>query len=254
MADEEEISEPEEAEEDPPPEGAPAWMATYGDMVTLLFAFFVLLFAMGSPEKAKFLEVQQSLTTAFGTLGLIDAGTPTEEDENDPPPDVEQKKMTSIVKKQMEEIEQDVKDLITYNNLQGKVKVATNESGVTISISDVLLFSAGQARLSRQGAKNLKKLATMLSRFSYPLMVTGHTDNRPIRTAQFPSNWELSGLRACEVVRKLIDYGVDPKYLAPVGYAQYKQIAPNTSARGRAQNRRVEITFEKQKIIESRFQ
>ncbi len=243
------VSEPEEPEEEPPPEGAPAWMATYGDMVTLLFAFFVLLFAMGSPDKIKFDELMDSLKDAMGVTVIPLSGMV--ESDKEVIKEKSARLLSNVVKKQTNEIESEFKDLVTFSKLKDKVKVTQNKSGVTIAISDVLLFSAGEAKMQRKGLKVLRDVAKVLKKFKYPILIIGHTDNTPIRTRKYPSNWELSMVRACEITRFLHKQRIRPELTQAVGYAEFQPIASNSTPRGRAQNRRVEIKYERQKIAEA---
>ena len=161
--------------------------------------------------------------------------------------------MGAMVQKEVDEIVSNVKELIMFNQLGGMVKVDGDERGATITISDVVLFPPGEATMSREGLNIMKKIAAVLAQFNYHIKIAGHTDNTPIRTAKYPSNWELSANRACEVVRFLADAGIDPAQMSAEGYAEYRPIAQNTTPESRAQNRRVEIVYERRQIEESMF-
>ena len=239
--------------------GAPAWMATYGDLVTLLFAFFVLLYAMSSVQQDSFKELIQSLKSALGVQEVPEAGTREGLDI----PEVESAKseeeeksedavdeVGGLVQKEIDEITSEVRELVMFNQLGGKVKVDGNEAGATITISDIILFPAGDARLTDSGADIMRKIFDILAQFSYRIKVVGHTDNIPIKTAKYPSNWELSASRACEVVRLLTSEGIDPELLSAVGAAEFHPVATNDTVDGRSQNRRVEIIYERQAIVE----
>jgi len=138
--------------------------------------------------------------------------------------------------------------LIMFNQLGGMVKVEGDEMGAKITISDVLLFPPGKAKMARGGMRVMKKIANILSQFRYQIRIEGHTDNTPIKTSRFPSNWELSADRACEMVRYLVTQGVNSNLMAAVGYAEFRPVATNDTAEGRAENRRVEIIYERQSI------
>jgi chemotaxis protein MotB len=232
-------------------EGA-GWLATYADMVTLLFAFFVLLFAMSSTQQDSFKELIQSLRSALGVQMVPEAGTreglvmhqiPEEE-----PRTQAVDEAGGMVQKELDEIVSQVHELIMFNQLGGKVRVVENATGAIITISDLLLFPAGRAQMSEEGLRMMKKIYKILSQFSYRIKIAGHTDNVPIRTEQFASNWELSANRACEVVRFLIENGIDPRLISAEGFAEYRPVASNDTPDGRAQNRRVEIIYERQAI------
>ena len=130
-----------------------------------------------------------------------------------------------------------------FNKLGGEVSVTKTEDGVVISMSDLLLFSRGQTNLSAKGIDILKKVAAVLSKLAYQVKIKGHTDNSPISSTMFPSNWELSSVRASKVVRLLVENGVPPQYVSAEGYASYHPVATNDTAKGRSLNRRVEIVY-----------
>jgi chemotaxis protein MotB len=250
-----------EAESDPledaPGEGG-GWLATYADMVTLLFAFFVLLFAMSSTQQDSFKELIQSLKSALGVQMVPEAGTREglvmHQDPEETPRPQAVDEAGGMVQKELDAIVSEVHELIMFNQLGGKVRVMENAAGATITISDLLLFPAGRAQMSEEGFHMMKKITKILAQFSYRIKIAGHTDNVPIRTEQFASNWELSANRACEVVRFLIENGIDPRLISAEGFAEYRPVASNDTPDGRAQNRRVEIIYERQAIQEKMMQ
>ena len=234
-------------------EGAPAWMATFADLVTLLMCFFVLLFAMSTTQQETFKELVESLRSALGVQSVPETGTregltmhavPSEE------PSETQKidELGGMIQKEMEEIASEVRELILFNKLGGLVNVSESETGVVITLSDLLLFSPGAAALSEKGADILRQVSKILAQLAYHVKVKGHTDVSPISTGKYPSNWELSSSRAAAVVRLLVQSGVEPKLISAEGYAQYRPVATNDTEKGRAQNRRVEIIYERDAI------
>jgi chemotaxis protein MotB len=242
--------------------GAPGWMATFADLVTLLMCFFVLLFAMSSTQQESFKELVQSLKSALGVQQVPEAGT--REGLLMPVPEAPEKaseerktdavdEVGAMVQKEVDEIVSNVRELIMFNQLGGMVKVEGDELGATITISDVVLFPPGEAVMNREGLNIMKKIATVLAQFNYHIKIAGHTDNTPIHTEKYPSNWELSANRACEVVRFLANTGIDPAQMSAEGYAEFKPIAQNTTPESRAQNRRVEIVYERRQIEETIF-
>lgn len=234
--------------------GAPPWMATFADMVTLLMCFFVLLFSMSTIQNETFKMLVKSLQSALGVEQVPEAGTsegikvqhqiPQEEKEEPEQP----LSAAQAVQREVDDIVMDVRELIMYNKLGGKVRVQGDETGAVITISDVVLFPPGGARMSTSGLDIMAKLSRVLSEFSYHITVAGHTDNTPIHTAKFASNWELSANRACEVVRYLIARGLNPRNVSAAGYAEYHPIVSNSTPAGRAKNRRVEIIYERRSI------
>ena len=233
--------------------GAPAWMATFADMVTLLMCFFVLLFAMSTTQQETYKELVKSLRSALGAQAVPESGTregltmhavPSEE-----PSDNQQiDELGGMIEKELDEIVSEVRELVIFNKLGGEVSVSKTEDGVVITLSDLLLFRAGGTQLSAKGLDILEKVATVLSKLAYQVKIKGHTDSTPISSQQFPSNWELSSVRASTVVRLLIARGVSPKYISAEGYAHYHPVATNDTAQGRALNRRVEIVYERDSI------
>ncbi len=236
-------------------EGLPGWMGTFADLVTLLMCFFVLLFAMSTTQEESFKELVKSLQSALGVQQLPEAGT-REGLIMKNIPDLEPKteavdELGGMVQKEVDQIISDVRELIMFNQLGGMVRVHENEDGAVISISDMILFPAGKVTLGAEGLEIMGKVAKVLTQFAYQIKVAGHTDNTPIRTSRFPSNWELSANRAADVVRFLIKRGVDPTLLAAVGYGSQRPVATNDTAEGRGQNRRVEIIYERNNIAKT---
>ena len=236
-----------------PKAGAPAWMATFADLVTLLMCFFVLLFAMSTTQQETYKELVQSLRTALGAQAVPESGTregltmhavPSE-----PPTENQQiDELGAMIEKELEDIVSEVRELVLFNKLGGEVSVTKTEDGVVITMSDLLLFAQGGTNLSAKGRDILKKVAAVLSKLAYHVKIKGHTDSSPISSISFPSNWELSSARASTVVRLLVKNGVPPQYISAEGYASYHPVATNDTAKGRTLNRRVEIVYERDSI------
>jgi len=247
---------PPEEEEKADGGGAPQWMATFADLVTLLMCFFVLLFAMSTTQQETFKELVESLRSALGVQSVPETGTregltmhavPSEEPSETQAID----ELGGMVQKEIEEIISEVRELVMFNKLGGMVSVAETDVGVVITMSDLLLFEPGGTELTPRGLDIMRKVASILSRLAYHVKIKGFTDDSPISTARLPSNWELSSLRACSVVRLLIKRGVDPTLISAEGYAQYHPIATNDTELGRSRNRRVEIVYERDSIARS---
>ncbi len=245
----------------PPPEeggkkdsgGAPGWMATFADLVTLLMCFFVLLFAMSTTQQETYKELVKSLRSALGAQSVPESGTregltmhpvPSEE----PSENQQIDELGGMIEKELEEIVSEVRELVLFNKLGGEVSVTKNDDGVVITMSDLLLFGRGGTQLSEKGLDILKKVASVLSKLAYHVKIKGHTDSSPISSRTFPSNWELSAARASMVVRLLVANGVPPRYISAEGYAHYHPVATNDTPAGRARNRRVEIVYERDSI------
>lgn len=254
-------SDDEDDDDDDEGGGAPEWMATFADLVTLLMCFFVLLFAMSSTQQESFKELVQSLQSALGVQDVPEAGTregltmqqdisEEEEEKKEEEKDISAiDELGGMVQKELDNITSEIRELVMFNKLGGMVNVQQNETGAVITISDVVLFPAGKADMSNQGADIMQQVSKILKQFPYHIKIAGHTDNTPIKTKVYPSNWELSAARACEVIRFLINNGLDPKLISAEGYAEFAPIATNDTKTGKSQNRRVEIVYERKNII-----
>ncbi len=226
-------------EEDDEEPSAPFWMATFSDMATLLLAFFVMIVAMSEVEVKKFKE---ALSYFQGRTGVLS------HDAVLPPP--RQQVITSKPKEaqEMKEREARYEMLLKYlreNNLDDKVKVDMREEGIHLLISDSVMFNSGQAVLIEPSRNLLSHIAAVLNDKVSSVTVEGHTDNRPIQTNTYPSNWELSAARAATVVRYLLEQpeALPPERYSAVGYGEFRPVSSNDTAEGRAMNRRVEILF-----------
>jgi len=222
-------------------EGAPAWMATFSDLATLLLTFFVLLLSFAELNVTEFKEMLGSVREAFGvqfkTQGHIEAMSTTPIALNEIP--------AANVTVEQEEAVEEVEDLVERENLQDEVEVEAGEGGVIVRIRDQLLFEAGSADLDPDVAGEvLRKVAQLGESFRGEITISGHTDDRPISTSRYPSNWELSSARATAVLRFLLgetELSRDRVHIA--GYADTQPIAENDSRENRARNRRVEFQF-----------
>lgn len=224
----------------PPPEeeedqlSAPFWMTTFSDMVTLLLTFFVLIVSMSEVEVIKFREALSHFNGQKSVMEFPSMVTPSV-----PRPEPE---------KVFERREESLSELLRYlqeHDLEGNVHVELTVDGVHVSIVDSVMFRSGQAELLPKAEAILRTVAEVLTPLARYVIVEGHTDDRPIRTAQFPSNWELSGARASSVVRFFLSQStaLAPEKYETIGYAEFRPKASNDTPEGRARNRRVEIHF-----------
>src|SRR5690606_26199871 len=220
---------------------APGWMVTYGDMVTLILVFFVMLFALSSLDMQRF----QSLISALqSSWGILDHGRSVRP--QDPLDMAALEPIVSIESifptTQMLEMAQELEAFIRENQLEGQLDVQIQERGVVVRFADHVLFDLGRADLKPESRQILDRVAESLIQWPNQIRVEGHTDNWPIRTERFPSNWELSTARATTVLRYLVEErGLDPTRMAAVGYGEYRPLRPNDTPENRAVNRRVDI-------------
>lgn len=237
--------------EDEPKKGAPSYMNTYGDMMTLLLCFFVLLFSMSTVDAEKF----QALVSSFhANVSIFDGGqtiiTDTNIMQNGMSQFPVQENILSInnsveADEALAQIKKEISQYIEEKKLEDKVTVERKGDEIIMRFSDVLLFDTGKAEIKAGAVPALSTIGEKLREYmdvGYALNIEGHTDNVPIHTAQFPSNWYLSSARAIAVASFYIDQmGFDRTKVACVGSGEFKPVADNGTAEGRAQNRRVEI-------------
>lgn len=227
-----------ESESQPP--GSPLWMTTYGDLMTQILIFFALLFALSSVDTKKFDMYMSSLQ---GSLGIIQGGQTLEKGEFIESGEVGQFLVSAEEQRQFERLEQNVKDIVKQNGLNG-IQVELDERGLVIRFVEGVLFDSGKADIKEQARVVLDKIVPVLKQSRRQIRVEGHTDNVPIHTREFPSNWELSTARAVNVVRYFIDkHNFSPYTISAAGYGEYRPVAPNDTDKHRALNRRVDIVI-----------
>jgi chemotaxis protein MotB len=247
------------------------WLVSYADFITLLFAFFVVMYAISSVNEGKYRVLSESLNAVFNeqsrSLDPIQVGEPVRDPlarpdeqtgaisrDNDAGSDVSPLADAGggagrggglggrfRSDEPAEGIERDVAVSLARYIDEGLVNIHRNGNRVEIEMKDRMLFPSGTARLSREALPPLRALAQTMQRIPSHVQVEGHTDDVPISTASFPSNWELSAARAASVVHFLGRSGIEPWRLAAVGMGQHRPVAENDSPQGRAANRRVKI-------------
>ena len=239
------------------------WLVSYADFITLLFAFFVVMYSISSVNEAKYKIFSDSLSIAFtqrlaSTSPIVPPNQPLVAPTQQKPTvttlanrnKVLVDKRTAQLGEQQRKIEERMKKLANGLNQvmaplinQRLVSINQSRRGVVMDISASTLFGTGEAVLQASSLDVLRQVAVVLGKEDMSIEVEGHTDDTPIATAQFPSNWELSSARASSVVRMLIDNGVPAKRLAVVGLASNQPLAANDTAENSARNRRVTITI-----------
>lgn len=258
------------------------WLISYADFITLLFAFFVVMYSISQVSDSKYrvlsdtfieafnqptdsqtnAEPTQQLTPSNDVITPIDMGktsqTPTDQQ---PTPTIitDQGEISqtvssatsSVAAVTSDELSQ-ISDLVSEKFSQlindQMIQVSSNELWLQIELKDSILFSSGSAETSDQAQKIFDEIATILKNYSNPVQVEGFTDNIPINSPKYPTNWELSSARASAIVKYLAARGVAPDRLSAVGYGEYQPVASNATEEGRAQNRRVAIMVAKRKM------
>ena len=227
------------------PENHERWLVSYADFITLLFAFFVVMYSISSLNEGKYKILTESLVGIFNqpdrAIKPIPIGeerprtTLTEKLPSDELSGPHSEQPLDPLESIMRSMRGAFADLIDAKQLT----VRGNELWVEIELNSSLLFPSGDALPNDRAFDLLEKVAGILAPFANPIHVEGFTDNLPINTANYPTNWELSAARAGSVVRMLAADGVAPERLAAVGYGEFQPIADNATAEGRARNRRV---------------
>jgi chemotaxis protein MotB len=214
------------------PPSSPLWMTTFSDMSTLLLTFFVLLLSYSTVTMEKFQGAMSSMKDAFGVKSELKQIQATYE-----------QKLAQRYKNMNEKLEQ-IEQTLEKNQLQEQVRVNVQETGIHIRFGDNVLFGLGEAELRPEILPILGKILETINDGYKEILVEGHTDDIPISTERFPSNWELSSARALSVVRYFHDQqGISAEKLVAVGHGEFRPVAANDSPDNRAKNRRVEVFF-----------
>ena len=252
-----------------------AWAIPYGDLITLLLAFFVVMYAISTLNEGKYRVMSESLNAAFDgvprSIAPIQVGEPTSASSIAPPKPFETDpgsrdlvQLTDRVRAdalitpielmqleqaeaqaeaQLDAIQRQVERVLGPLIMSDQVTVTREGLWLEVNIRSDVLFASGSAALSAPARDAIDQLATVLRELPNELRIEGHTDDQPIASALFPSNWELSGARAASVIRLLEGRGVDPRRMAAVGFGEKRPVADNGTPAGRAANRRVMLVI-----------
>jgi chemotaxis protein MotB len=220
--------------EEPEEPSAPFWMTTFSDMVTLLLVFFILILSYSTVELEKFRGAMSSMKGALGIMPEMGSSVPNRKPNFHERMTVRNTKLTERM--------QSFDDAIKQAKAEGMIETEVTASGLHIRLGDNVLYDLGKARIKPSAYPILREVAALIREESNDVYVEGHTDNIPISTAKFPSNWELSTARAMSVVKYLYKVeGISASKLAAVGHGEYRPLVPNTTRENRSRNRRVEI-------------
>jgi len=236
------------------------WLVSYADFITLLFAFFVVMYSISSVNQGKYRVLSDSLEATFSDprrsidpiqIGEVERGN-TERTPKDNPRDVEDPNVIEVFKKPpvsnetietineiSRQLNSSLKNLIDNKD----VTIKQGDDWLELEMKSSVLFYSGEARLENSAIPIIGKVADILRDSANPIQVEGFTDNNPISTNRFPSNWELSAARAASVVHLLDRYGLKPARMSAIGYGEFKPIADNRTIEGRQKNRRVVLVI-----------
>jgi chemotaxis protein MotB len=243
------------------------WLVSYADFITLLFAFFVVLYASSQVDKAKMNKLSVAIEGAFKQMGVFNKnGTaapnenPVEDNESSlehkavastgavvgastaaPTPEMNQQGFT---KSQMRNMKRELEQLLAAEIKRREVALHIGPEGLVVSLREMGFFDSGSSSLKPGSEAALERIVMLLREKDAEMRVEGHTDNVPIHTVQFNSNWELSTARATEIIKLLIaKYGFPPDRLSAAGYGEFHPVADNANAEGRRQNRRLDLVI-----------
>ncbi|NVN89962.1 MAG: OmpA family protein [Desulfuromonadales bacterium] len=236
------------------------WLVSYADFITLLFAVFVTLYAMSQSDKKKAEEVMQSIQQSFG---MIQSGAPSPKMNVLPSSQVNitpsirpeisvapgsrasrGQFKTRADEKDFRQIKSSIDAYLVKQGAQNKVSLTITRRGLIVSLKEAGFFDSGQAQIKASAYELINTISEVMTQYNNPLRLEGHTDNIPISTSQFPSNWELSTARAVNGLKYLVkNFDVDPDKISATGYAEFRPLADNATAEGRAKNRRVDLVM-----------
>jgi chemotaxis protein MotB len=228
------------------------WLVSYADFMTLLFGLFVVLYAFARADQKKQVQVVESIDTAFKALGIFPSATRTpgangaaSSDQAAMPMNIvmgEDVLSPAQVRDDLEHVRKELTQTLSNQVAQHTVSLQMGRDGLVISLREAGFFEAGSATPKQETLSTLKQIAVALGKTPYDLRIEGHTDNSPIHTAAFDSNWELSSARATRIARLFLDMkALPPDRISAAGYAEFHPVAPNSSPEGRAENRRVDL-------------
>lgn len=206
------------------------WLVSYSDFITLLFAFFVVMYSVSQVNETKYRTLSETLEHAFNAKDSTKGSESTDRHE--------------ITLAALGDIQEQMESALQGVINDGTVTLNGNQFWVEIEIDANAFFASGKAQPSQEARRVLNKVASILAPFDNAVSIAGHTDDLPISNSEFQNNWELSAARAVSVVNLLAFAGVDPTRLSAVGYGEYRPIAPNDTEEGRRANRRVVLRVE----------
>jgi len=225
------------------------WLVSYADFITLLFAFFVVLYSVAQVDRRKVVELAEAIQQAFGNPQTAPANRAPVILQL-PPGDLAKNLVTALPRERSPEkpdltdLRRELERALAEQIAQGQVSIRSSAEGLVISLQEAGFFDSGSASIRSSSQSVFGRIAAMLLERGCQVRIEGHTDNVPIHNSQFNSNWELSTTRATEVVRLLItEYRFAPELLSAAGYAEYHPVAENDTPEGRAKNRRVDVVI-----------
>jgi len=228
------------------------WLVSYADFITLLFGFFVVLYAFAKADQKKQMQVSAAIDTAFHSLGIFPGATHWQDkgaSSGAGPAAIPMEIFMggnvlspARVKDDLNQIRRELEQTLSSQVATHSVSIQMGRDGLVISLREAGFFDSGSAVPKPETLPTLRQIAASVGRTPYNLRIEGHTDNVPIHTAEFDSNWELSSARATRIARLFLGLkAISPERISAAGYAEFHPVASNATADGRAQNRRVDL-------------
>jgi len=225
------------------------WLVSYADFITLLFAFFVVLFATTYRDNQSIRRLSRAITNGFQTMGAFSAGTsgktglvPDVGTDSAHPATQPADPGTAAAEARMLDLKKQLEAAMGKELAHHEMALQVTPQGFVISLKELGFFNSGQARLLPGADDKIVRIAQVLAKRGLEIRIEGHSDDQPIHNAQFNSNWDLSAARAMTVLLLLVDQGgFDPARLSASGYGQYRPVADNATTEGRRMNRRVDL-------------
>ena len=239
-----------------------SWLIPYADLLTLLLALFIVLFSMRSEDSAKANAVLESLYNAFNTVSVFETNSggqsPTTNstknsdslkqlEQKEQPQQQETPQTTNAEEQQLQQLMRNLQVYIDKNKLNAEITLTDKSEGIQITLKDRIIFDSGSDHLKDNFLPILDDIVGMIKTVDRSITIEGHTDNKPIHSAKFPSNWELSGARALSVLHYFEKQNIAPTRLQFVGFGDSKPIVANDTPEHREANRRVNIIIQRNK-------
>jgi len=204
--------------------GEERWLVSYADFITLLFAFFVVMYSISQVSESKYRSLSETLSTAFPSSALDQSEASVENNLAD-----------------LTQLEQTLTEQLSGYPIEGELRLSANENWLELTLSSEMLFASGAASPNQNASDIFAELSGVLGDIENEVQIVGHTDNVPINNTQFENNWALSSARAVSIVNVLVLQGIDPGRLSATGYGEYRPVDDNATAEGREKNRRVVV-------------
>jgi Flagellar motor protein len=224
------------------------WLVPYSDLLTLLLALFVVLFASSKLDAEKFAQVASSFHQSIGGTSGLNNGSPSVLDGGlGIMSTTDVMSPAELESSQLESAQEQIEQYVSQSDPKIDVETVVTDQGLVVRIRDNALYASGSAELNPDGIRFADMVSDILKKIPQNVLISGHTDNVPISTAQYPSNWELSSIRAINLMKYILNANpeISPARMSAIGFGEYRSVATNDTEEGRSKNRRVEILVQR---------